>query len=80
MNAVMTTSRPTRLLAGTVAALATTLALGGPLGLAEHYAQSGASGDASGYYATVQNRRLNCADNGNSRAVVISPRSSAENS
>jgi len=57
MNTVTTTSRQTRSMAGTVAVLATLLTMGGSLILAEHYAQTGASRDASGYYAAEQTRQ-----------------------
>jgi hypothetical protein len=74
MKTGMTTSRQTQWIAGTVAALATLLTMGGSLTLAEHYAQTGASRDASGYYAAQQARRIGCSDNGNSRTAVVSLR------
>lgn len=80
MKTVMTVSRQTQWLAGTVAALATLLTMGGPLTLAEYYAQTGANWDASGYYAAQQSRRITCADNGNIRTAVASPRRGAANS
>ena len=55
MNTAMTTQ--IRAMAGTVAVLATLLTMGGSLILAEHYAQTGASRDASGYYAAEQTRQ-----------------------
>ncbi len=79
MNTAMTTSRQTQWLAGTVAALATLFTMGGSLILAEHYAQTGARWDASGYYAAEQTRRLGCMGNGDSRSAVISRRRAAEN-
>lgn len=80
MKTVMTPSRQTQCVAGTVAALATLLTLGGSLTLAEHYARAGASRDASGYYAATQATRIGCADSGNLRTAVVSPRRGAENS
>lgn len=80
MRTVMTQSRQIRWMAGTVAALATSLTLGGPLAVAEHYALIGANSDASGYHAAVQARRIGCPDTGNARTAVISPRGSAKNS
>ena len=43
MNAVTMMSRQAQYLAGAVATVATVLLVGGSLGLAEHYAQAGAS-------------------------------------
>lgn len=80
MKTVMTTSRQTQWMAGMVAALATLLTMGGSLILAEYYAQTGASRDASGYYAAEQAGRIDCPDTGNSRTAVVSPRRAAENS
>ena len=80
MNTQMMTNRRTQCIAGAVAALATLLTLGGTLTLAEHYAQTGASWDASGYYAARRAGRIGCADNGNFRTAVVSPRRGAENS
>ena len=80
MASVMTRSRQTQWMAGLVAALATVFTAGGPLMLAEHYARTGASGNASGYYATEQARRIACSDPGDSRTPVPSARRSAENS
>jgi len=80
MNAMMTTSRHTQWLAGVVATLATLLTAGGPLMLAEHYAQTGASWNASGYHATEQTRRIACSDQGNARTPAVSARRGAENS
>ncbi|MFA6311527.1 MAG: hypothetical protein WCV99_06395 [Sterolibacterium sp.] len=80
MNTVMTMSRQTRWTASVVAALATLLTAGGPLMLAEHYAQIGASWNASGYYASAQSRGIACSDQGDSRIPVTSTRRSAENS
>jgi len=76
----MTTNRQTQWLASTVAALATLLTVGGQLMLAEHYARSGASWDASGYYASGHTRRIVCPDNGNIRTAAIPARRGAENS
>ena len=80
MNTVMTPNRRTKWLAGMAAALGTLLTIGGPLTLAEHYAQSGARWEASGYYATQQSRRITCSDNGNIRTADASPRRGAANS
>ena len=80
MKTVMITNRQTRWMAGTVAALATSLTMGGSLTLAEHYARTGTGRDASGYYAAKQTRRIGCVDNGNFRTAVVSPRRGAENS
>jgi len=80
MRTAMRTSRQTQWMAGVVAALATSLTMGGSLTLAEHYAQAGASRDASGYYAARHVRRIDCADNGNLHTAVVSPLRGAENS
>jgi len=80
MNTVMTTSRQTQWTAGVVAALATVFTAGGPLMLAEHYARTGASWNASEYYASEHTRRIACSDPGDSRTPVPSTRRSAENS
>ena len=80
MKTAMMTSRQTQCIAVTVAALAALLTMGGTLILAEHYARTGASQDASGYYAAGQARRIGCADSGNLRTAVVSPRRGAENS
>lgn len=72
------TIRQTQCVAATIAALATLFTIGGTLTLAEHYARTGASPDASGYYAARQARRTDCADNGNLRTAVVSPRRGAE--
>lgn len=80
MNTAMTTSWKTQSIAAMVAALATLLTAGGPLMLAEHYAQTGASSNASGYYASEQTRRIACADPESSRNSVVSTRRSANNS
>lgn len=69
MNTAMTTR--TQWLAGVFAVLATLLTVGGPLALAEHYARSGASGDASGYYANGHARRIVCSDNGIIRTTFV---------
>jgi hypothetical protein len=68
----MTTSRQMQWMAAMVAALATLLTMGGSLTLAEHYAQTGASQDASGYYAAGQARRVGCSGNRNSRTAAAS--------
>lgn len=80
MKTVMTTGRQAQWIAVTVAALGTLLTLGGSLTLAEHYAQTGAGPDASGYYAARQATRIICPDNGNIRTAVIARRRGAENS
>lgn len=80
MKTVTTTSRPMQWLAGTAAALASSLTMGGSLGLAEHYAQTGASLEPSGYYAAERTRRIGCPDKANLRAGLTSPRRGAENS
>ena len=80
MKTVITTSRQMQWIAGTFAALATLLTMGGSLTLAQHYAQTGASRDPSGYYATGQVRRIDCPDKGNVLTAVVSPRRGAENS
>ena len=74
MKTVMTTNRQTQWMVGMVAALAALLTMGGSLTLAEHYAQTGASGYASGYHAAEQARRIGCSDNGTSRAAAVSLR------
>jgi hypothetical protein len=80
MKTAVTTSRRTKWIAGVVAALATSLTMGGSLTLAEHYAQTAAGRDASGYYAAGQTGRIGCQGNGNSRSAAISPRRVAANS
>ena len=77
MKTVVTTSRQTQWMAGMFAAMATLLTMGGSLILAEHYAQTGASRNASGYYAAGQAGRISCSDNGNSRIAVVSRRRGA---
>jgi hypothetical protein len=77
MKPLLTTSRKTQCLASLFALLATSLTLGGSLLLAGHYAQTGASLDASDYYAAGHLRRLDCADNGNPRVVVATARHAA---
>lgn len=77
MKTVMTTSRQMQWMAGMVAALGTLLTMGGSLTLAEHYAQTGASRDASGYYAAGQARRIGCSDYGNSGTAAVSSRRDA---
>ena len=76
MKPLMTTSRKTRCLASLFAVLATSLTLGGSLLLAGHYAQTGASLDASDYYAAGHSRRIDCSDSGNARAVATARRAS----
>jgi hypothetical protein len=78
MKTVMTTSRQTQWMAGTVAALATLLTMGGSLTLAEHYAQTGAGRDASGYYAAGQIRRIGCMDNRKAHIAEVSRPRGAE--
>ena len=80
MKTALTTNRQTRWLAGAIAGLASLFTLGGPLILAEHYAQTGASREASGYYAAEQTRRIGCPDNRNLRTAAVSPRRAADNS
>ena len=80
MKTAMITSRQAKWIAGTVAALATSLTMGGSLTLAEHYAQTGAGRDGSGYYAAKQARRIGCPDNGSFRTAVVLPRRGAVNS
>lgn len=74
MKPLMTTSRKTRCLASLFALLATSLTLGGSLLLAGHYARTGASPDASDYYAAGHLRRIDCAGNGNPRAAAATAR------
>ena len=80
MDTVMTTSRRTQWMAGATAALATLLTAGGPLMLAEHYARTGASWDASGYHATERTRRIACSDLDDSRTPAASARRRTEDS
>ncbi|MCX7171556.1 MAG: hypothetical protein NTY41_15080 [Proteobacteria bacterium] len=80
MKSAMTASRQTQWIAGMVAVLGSLLTAGGPLMLADHYAKSGASWDASGYYAAEQARSNACRDNGKLSAEVVSPRRAAKNS
>jgi len=74
MKPLMATSRKTQCLASLFALLATSLMLGGSLLLAERYAQTGASLDASDYYAAQHTRRIGCSDNGNARAAMVTAR------
>lgn len=71
MNTAMSTRNRIQWTAGTIAVLASLLTVGGPLMLAEHYAQTGSSGHGSGYYAAEQTRRSVCRDNGNSRTAGV---------
>jgi len=80
MNTVMTTSRWAQGMVAVVAALAALLTAGSPLMLAEHYARTGASRDASGYYASASARRIVCSDQGESGTPAVSTRSGAKNS
>lgn len=80
MKTVMTTRRQTQWMAGTVAALATLLTVGGQLILAAHYAQTGTSSAASSYYASEQTGRVAYPDNRNYRATAASPRREAKKS
>lgn len=80
MKTVMSTSWQAQWMAGMAAALATTLTMGGSLILAEHYAQAGASPDASGYYATGPNQRIACADKGKPRIAHVAHRRCAVDS
>lgn len=80
MKTVMTTSRKMQWMAGMVAALASSLTMGGSLGLAEHYARTGASLEPSGYYAAEQTRRMRCPEKASLRTAVAAPRRGAENS
>ena len=80
MKAVMSTNRRAQWMAGTLAALATLLTMGGSLVLADHYAQSGASLDASGYYAAGQIRRIACTDKGTPRTALVTFRQCAADS
>ena len=78
MNAPMTARKQTQWMAGTVAVLGSLLTVGGQLMLAEHYSQTGASADASGYYVAGRLRVCAYKDIRNSRSVFAQP--SAENS
>jgi hypothetical protein len=80
MNAALMTGKRTQWTAGTAAVLAGLLTVGGPLLLAEHYAQAGASEDPSGYHVAEQARRGACPDIRNSRTAFVAPRRSVENS
>ena len=73
MKTLTTTNRQTHWMAGTAAALGTLLTMGGSLGLAEYYAQSGACPEPSGYYAAERTGRPGCAQSGNLRTAVTSP-------
>jgi hypothetical protein len=75
MKTQLTATRRIRWVAGTVAVFASLLTIGGPVVLAEHYAQAGTSHNPSGYYA----RRNVCPDNGKTSTAVVSARRSAEN-
>lgn len=80
MKTVMMTSRQTHWIAGTVAALAASLTMGGSLALAQHYAQTGTGWDASGYYADARTGRIGYPGRGNPRPAVVSLRRAADNS
>ena len=80
MKTLMTAKRQAQWLAGTVAILGTLLTIGGPLILAEHYAQNGANWDASSDYAAEQTRRIAGQDSGNASTVTVSIRHGVENS
>jgi hypothetical protein len=77
MKPVLTMRRTTRCLASLFALLGASLTLGGSLLLAGYYAQTGASLEGSYYYAAGQPRHIDCADNGNPRAAVATPRSAS---
>ena len=68
----------TRWMAGVVAALGTVFTAGGPVMLAEHYASTGASWNASDYYA--QTRSIACVDPRGSPVMLPAARRSAERS
>lgn len=78
MKAAMKTGNRTQWTAATVAVLASLLTIGGPLLLADHYAQTGAGGEASGYYVAEQTRRSACPDNGNSPTAAVSKRADVQ--
>lgn len=80
MKTAMPTNRQVQWMAGTAAALATSLTLGGSLTLAEHYARAGASRDASGYHAAEQTRRIGCPGSGSPRSAAVSLQRAEDNS
>ena len=80
MKSLMTARRQTQWIAVAGALVATLLTAGSPLILAEHYAKSGASWDASGYYAAGQARSSACKDNSKFSAEAVSPRRGTKNS
>lgn len=78
--ALMNKRQRTQLLAGTIATMGCMLAIGGSLLLAEHYAQTGASGGGSGYHAAVQVRRSACPEIPAARTAAVSVLHGVENS
>ena len=66
-----TLNKQAQWLAGIVATIATVLVVGGPLTLAEHYAQTGADWSASGYYAGGNARRIACPADRDAKTVAV---------
>jgi len=71
MKPAMAMNKPTRLLAGMAAMMGTLLTFGGPLALAEHYAQAGAAGNPGGYSATLTTTRVVCPNPEHPRTAAI---------
>lgn len=79
MNTLTITGKRAQWIAGIVAVLASLLTVGGPLMLAEHYASTGASADASGYDYAAERSRL-CAGPDLRNRDAVSVRSGAKSS
>ena len=65
MKTAMAVNKSTQWIAGMAAITATLLTVGGPLTLAEHYAQAGAAGNPDGYAATRMTQMTHMATRGN---------------
>lgn len=78
--ALMNTRQRAQLLAGTMAIMGCMFSIGGSLLLAEHYAQTGASGGGSGYYAAIQARRNGCPEVAAARTAAVAVLRGLDNS
>ncbi|MCX7174097.1 MAG: hypothetical protein NT159_09265 [Proteobacteria bacterium] len=78
MHTALKTRRQTQWTAATLATLATLFTMGGPLTLAEHYAQTGAKWSTSGYYAVGNARRIACPADREAKTAELAALSGAE--
>ena len=60
MKTAMDMNKPTQWFAGMAAMTATLFTVGGPLALADHYAQTGAIKNPDAYLATQMAKRITC--------------------